>query len=85
MNDLELKLLSHCVPATDVIIDDYYVAKFDNCWVRVQLKEVANGADECQVFLIDNGEVDTIPLSELYVLDNEFLGLPAQVCFLCLL
>jgi hypothetical protein len=84
MNDMELSLLSNDGQvATSPVVDRYYAVKFDNCWCRVQLREIipaADGEDQSAVvFLIDNGDEDTVSLNELRVLKPEYLSIPPQV------
>ncbi|KAK3931792.1 Tudor domain-containing protein 7 [Frankliniella fusca] len=81
ITDLEIKMFSSSEPVTDPVVDHYYCCKFDNNWLRVQLKEIVKidgSEDEGVVFLIDNGELDTIPLSELRIIGEEYLRLPGQ-------
>ncbi|XP_026290462.2 tudor domain-containing protein 7A-like isoform X1 [Frankliniella occidentalis] len=82
MTDLEIKMFSSSEPVQNPVVDQFYCCKFDNNWLRVQLKEILKktdgSEDEAVVFLIDNGEMDNVSLSELRVIDEEYLRLPGQ-------
>ncbi|XP_034253274.1 tudor domain-containing protein 7 [Thrips palmi] len=77
MTDLELKMVAYGEIVSNPQINDYYCIKCDSCFIRVQLKEIIS-EEECEVFLVDNGETDTISLSDLRVLPVEYTTLPAQ-------
>lgn len=82
MNDLEMSLLSS--PGQKVQnpqVNSYYAVKFDACWCRVKLLEINENGEEqtAEVFLLDNGEEDTIPLDDLRVLHDDYLKIPPQV------
>ncbi|KAJ1531652.1 hypothetical protein ONE63_000323 [Megalurothrips usitatus] len=79
INDLEMNLLSDDgQTALNPVIGEYYAVRFDKCWLRVQLQEINQDTEEAVVFLIDNGDIDKINVTELKVLEDRYLNLPGQ-------
>ena len=56
----------------------YCCAKFsqDNCWYRCQVMKLIE--NKAKIFYIDYGNVDLIPIDQLYHLDSKFASVPAQ-------
>ncbi|OLY83073.1 hypothetical protein AYI68_g2795 [Smittium mucronatum] len=54
------------------------IAKFpsDNTWYRAKVKKVIAGR-ECELFAIDYGNVDTVPIENIRVIDPKLSSLPA--------
>lgn len=77
MTELEMKMITDEKVVTDPKVDEYYLIKCDSNFIRVQLREIIS-EEECEVFFVDNGESDTILLSDLRFLPTEYLNLPAQ-------
>jgi len=84
LNELEMYMIDNKKDAPKpILVNNYYAVCLDKCWLRAQVTEVldpANGEEEMvDVLLIDNGDIDTVPVSSLYVLEQTFTFLAAQV------
>ncbi|CAB3382000.1 Hypothetical predicted protein [Cloeon dipterum] len=55
---------------------EFYALQLDDCVHRVQLQSIENGTAQC--FLMDHGQMELVPASDLKVLEKQFLQLPFQ-------
>ncbi|KAF8782794.1 Tudor domain-containing protein 1 [Argiope bruennichi] len=71
LNDNEMKV-------HDLAVDSPCCAMFqeDESWYRAQIKEI--GPETCNVYFIDYGNTDTVPISKIKELQREFFNLPPQ-------
>ncbi|GBO12385.1 Tudor domain-containing protein 1 [Araneus ventricosus] len=71
LNDNEMKLYN-------LAVDSPCCAMFqdDEAWYRAQIKEV--GPKTCNVYFIDYGNTDDVPISKIKELQREFFNLPPQ-------
>jgi len=78
ISKLEIEFADGSVPAvTNLVEGECYVASVDKSPQRARLEKIIS-ANQVRVFLLDEGETETLPRNDIFELRDEYLQLPPQ-------